>query len=69
MNALEYNGFTRTYSLKDWNVYFDIACRDVKAISSMNKYQKISKFPGCWFIGRKDYMYKMLQKMRRKFPL
>lgn len=37
-------------------------------ISHMNKYQKISQFPGCWFLGRKDYMWKILHKMKRRFP-
>ena len=68
INALEHNGFTRTYSSRDWNVYFDVACRELRALAQMNRFQKISHFPGCWFLGRKDYMWKVLQKMRRRFP-
>jgi tubulin polyglutamylase TTLL4 len=34
----------------------------------MHKYQKMNHFPGCWTLGRKDYMWKVLNKMKRKFP-
>jgi hypothetical protein len=34
----------------------------------MNKFQKLNHFPGCWNLGRKDYMWKHLNKQRRNFP-
>lgn len=34
----------------------------------MNRYQKMNHFPGCWQLGRKDYMWKNLNKQRRSFP-
>ena len=30
--------------------------------------QRISTFPGCWQLGRKDYLSKNLMKQKRKFP-
>lgn len=39
-----------------------------KILEHMNKYQKINHFPGCWNIGRKDWMYKHLNKQKRLFP-
>jgi tubulin polyglutamylase TTLL4 len=47
---------------------FDINGSQLKSIANMNSYQKISHFPGCWTLGRKDYMWKVLHKMKRKFP-
>lgn len=32
----------------------------------MNKYQKVNHFPGCWYLGRKDFLYKMVTRMKRK---
>ena len=34
----------------------------------MNRFQKMNHFPGCWQLGRKDYMWKNLNKQRRAFP-
>ena len=34
----------------------------------MSGHQKISHFPGCWYIGRKDFMWRGLNKKRRTFP-
>ena len=34
----------------------------------MNRYQKMNHFPGCWQLGRKDHMWKNLNKQRRAFP-
>ena len=34
----------------------------------MNRYQKMNHFPGCWQLGRKDYMWKNLNKQRRAHP-
>lgn len=34
----------------------------------MRKEQKISHFPGCWYIGRKDFLWRGIHKMRRSFP-
>ena len=46
----------------------DIAGVKMKTISIMNRFQKFNHFPGCWYLGRKDYMYKILAKAKRKFP-
>ena len=34
----------------------------------MNRQQKFNHFPGCWNLGRKDYMWKCLNKLRRAHP-
>lgn len=39
-----------------------------KALENAHKYQKINHFPGCWQLGRKDYMWKHLNKQRRSHP-
>lgn len=31
----------------------------------MNRFQKMNHFPGCWQLGRKDWMWKNLNKQRR----
>ncbi len=35
----------------------------------MNKYQKISHFPGCWYIGRKDFLWRGINRIRRSHPV
>lgn len=35
---------------------------------SMNKFQKVNHFPGCWNIGRKDNLWINLSKLKRKYP-
>jgi tubulin polyglutamylase TTLL4 len=39
-----------------------------RTMKTMNKYQKINHFPGCWNMGRKDNLWMNLSKMKRKFP-
>jgi len=34
----------------------------------MNRHQKMNHFPGCWQLGRKDNMWKNLNKQRRVHP-
>lgn len=34
----------------------------------MNKYQKVNHFPGCWNLGRKDWLWRNLVKYKRKYP-
>ena len=34
----------------------------------MNKGQKINHFPGCWYIGRKDFLWRGINRMRRAHP-
>jgi len=34
----------------------------------MDKNQKMSHFPGCWYIGRKDFLWRGIHKIRRSFP-
>ena len=34
----------------------------------MNKFQKMNHFPGCWSLGRKDNMWRNLNKLRRSHP-
>ncbi len=34
----------------------------------MKRFQKINHFTGCWNLGRKDYMWKHLNKQRRSYP-
>lgn len=68
VNSLQFNGFTKTQSSSDWNVFFDITGIHQKTLEIMNRYQKMNHFPGCWQLGRKDCMYKNLNKQRRAHP-
>lgn len=68
VNSLQFNGFTKTDSSSDWNVFFDITGINQKTLEIMNRYQKMNHFPGCWQLGRKDCMYKNLNKQRRAHP-
>ena len=68
MNSLELNGFTKSEGGSDWNIFFDITGIHQKALEGMNRYQKMNHFPGCWQLGRKDYMWKNLNKQRRSYP-
>lgn len=52
----------------EWNIYFDVSGTHLRALENMNKFQKVNHFPGCWSLGRKDYMWKNLNKQRRGFP-
>jgi tubulin polyglutamylase TTLL4 len=36
-------------------------------LKNLNRFQKINHFPGCWNLGRKDYLWKNLSKMKRKW--
>jgi len=65
---LEHNGFIKCEGGSDWNILFDVSGTHTKLLEGMNRYQKINHFPGCWNLGRKDYMWKHLNKMRRSFP-
>lgn len=67
INSLEFNGFTLGED-DDWDVFFDIRGNKTKKIENMTKYQKISHFPGCWYIGRKDFLWRGINKIRRSHP-
>lgn len=68
INSLEYNGFKASDDDDDWNIYFDIRGNKTKKIQTIAKHQKISHFPGCWYIGRKDFLWRGINKMRRAHP-
>ena len=69
VNALEFNGFQKYEGGSEWNIFFDIpGTHHQKALENANKFQKINHFPGCWQLGRKDYMWKNLTKLRRAHP-
>ncbi len=34
----------------------------------MNRYQRVNHFPGCWHMGRKDLLYKLVARMKRRAP-
>ena len=68
VNSLEFNGIQKVDQGNDWVVYFDISGTRLKTLENMNKFQKINHFPGCWNLGRKDYMWKNLNKQRRSHP-
>jgi tubulin polyglutamylase TTLL4 len=36
-------------------------------LKSMNRFQKVNHFPGCWYLGRKDNLWINLSKMKRQF--
>jgi tubulin polyglutamylase TTLL4 len=52
----------------DWNIYFDIKGNKTKKIENIQKWQKISHFPGCWYIGRKDFLWRGIHKIKRVHP-
>lgn len=62
------NGFQRSEEGNDWTVYFDVSGTRLKVLENMSRYQKFNHFPGCWSLGRKDYMWKNLNKQRRSHP-
>jgi tubulin polyglutamylase TTLL4 len=68
VNSLEFNGIQKADDGNDWIVYFDISGTRLRALEGMNKFQKLNHFPGCWNLGRKDYMWKNLNKQRRSHP-
>lgn len=57
-------GFEETEG-DDWNVCWGFP---KKGIKSLSKYHKVNHFPGCWHIGRKDFLWRNLVKYRRKYP-
>lgn len=68
VNSLEYNGFRKCESGPEWKVYFDIKGTKLRKIEHMSRGQKINHFPGCWYIGRKDFLWRGVNKMRRSHP-
>ena len=46
-------------------MFFDVSGTHLKTLESMSRFQKMNHFPGCWQLGRKDYMWKNLNKQRR----
>lgn len=68
VNSLECNGFRKSEEPNDWSVYFDVSGTHLKVLENMSRQQKFNHFPGCWNLGRKDYMWKCLNKLRRSHP-
>ena len=66
VKTFENAGFKRT-SGAHWNAIWGTPNKD--KIKELNKFQKFNHFPGCWQLGRKDYLWRNLSRMRRQFPL
>lgn len=65
MKAFEEAGFQGTDE-SDWNGMWSLPKKD--KIKNMNSFQKYNHFPGCWNLGRKDFMWRCLNRLRRQFP-
>lgn len=64
---MEFNGFRRAED-EEWSVFFDINGTHLKVLEGMTRFQKLNHFPGCWHLGRKDYLWKHLNRQRRAHP-
>ena len=65
IRTFETAGFKRTDGT-NWNAHWGNPMHD--RVKGMNKYQKTNHFPGCWQLGRKDFLWKNLSRLKRSFP-
>lgn len=65
MKAFEENGFTATDE-GDWNAQWSLPKKD--KVRTMNQFKKFNHFPGCWNLGRKDFMWRCLNRAKRRSP-
>jgi len=63
----EKHGFKPTQKF-EWNIMMTSRFLNLGIIRKMNQYQRISRFPNCHEITRKDKMYTNHLKMKRRFP-
>ena len=68
MNAFQCNGFKKGIG-KDWNVFFDVRGSQVKkTCSKIFTHQKFNHFAGCWHLGRKDKLWKCIERQKKVLP-
>eukprot|EP00906_Rhabdomonas_costata_P003068 RCo004735 len=48
-----------------WNILWGARLKE-EEYTTLNPFQRINHFPGTWNIGRKDHLFRRLQKMRRQ---
>lgn len=65
MRAFEEAGFQRTEE-NDWNAFWSLPKKDM--VRRMNAFQRYNHFPGCWNLGRKDFMWRCLNRTKRSYP-
>ncbi|KAL4432998.1 hypothetical protein ABPG74_005371 [Tetrahymena malaccensis] len=65
VKAFEEAGFEMTEE-NDWNCVWSLPKKD--RVKFMNQFQKQNHFPGCWNLGRKDFMWRCLNRVKRKCP-
>ncbi|KRX02782.1 hypothetical protein PPERSA_02272 [Pseudocohnilembus persalinus] len=65
-NIFALAGFERVYDDENWNFLWGIGQH--KKIRDMTRYQKTNHFPGCYNLGRKDFLWRHLSKVKRKYP-
>ena len=62
VRTFETAGFKRTEGMY-WNAMWGKPKHD--RVKDMNRFQKVNHFPGCWYLGRKDNLWRGLSKMKR----
>jgi len=67
VNTFKNAGFQMVETGNFWNVVWSgkIQPDDIR---DLNKYQKINHFPGSAHLGRKDYLWRNLQRYIQKYP-
>jgi tubulin polyglutamylase TTLL4 len=63
VNSLKMAGFSLNTGSK-WNSLWTGMIRGGR-LKSLNEYQRINHFAGSWSLGRKDSMWRSVQRMRR----
>jgi hypothetical protein len=63
VNSLKMAGFSQSAGQK-WNVLWTGMIRPNR-VKHVNEFQRINHFAGSWSLGRKDNMWRNIQRMRR----
>ena len=66
VNSWKNAGFFLTDKGRDWNLLWTGATK-LDILKYMNEFQKVNHFPGSYQLGRKDLMWKCVQKQKRIF--
>ena len=63
VNSLKMAGFSASVGQK-WNILWTGMIRPNR-VKHVNEFQRINHFAGSWSLGRKDNMWRNIQRMRR----
>lgn len=68
LNTLNIAGLYRTFlNSGKWSLNW-AAHPSADLLRSFHRFQKTNHFPGSWHIGRKDFLWKNIHRMKRQFP-